>query len=286
MPPGKRHEAIIQLAKTVPGMLPDLIKRASGEDPPAHDAVTRSGEATNLVVPIERTIDGVQLLCLDGIPQLAVGFEMQHWPERSKAFDWPYFTAALRLEHQCPAVLVVVTVSSKTAEWARKPIDVGLGRQVLRPIVVCLEELEPGDDMGLMLLFALSEKASKEDLEQLWRAINTISPERASQYADIIGVGLFGTDSYKIWSDLMRIEDIRYQHPYAQELIAKGREEGVRQGELRGEARSILRILASRGIDVPDRLSKKILACQDQSRLEYWLDNVAVTDDIERLFSE
>jgi hypothetical protein len=263
-------------------MLPGLIKRATGENVPAHDAVTRSGEATNLVVPVERTIDGVQLLCLDGAPQLAVGFEMQHRPERSKEIDWPYFTTALRLEHQCPAVMVVVTVSAKTAEWARKPIDVGLGMQVMRPIVVCLEELEPGDDMGLMLLFALSDRASREDLEHLWRAINTVPASLASQYADIVGVGLFGTDSYEIWRDLMKIEDIRYQHPYAQELIEKGQI----QGELKGEARAVLRILASRGIDVPERLSRKILACQDKALLEHWLDNVAVTVDIERLFSE
>ncbi|THV41311.1 hypothetical protein [Glycomyces buryatensis] len=278
MPPGKRHEAIIELSKKVPGLLSNLIAQATGEEVPAHDAVRHSGEAANLLVPIERLSDGVQVFYRDESPQLAAVFEMQHATERRKKRDWPYFVAAMELEHDCPAVLIVVTVSAKTAAWARKPIEFGFGRCVMRPIVICLEELEPGDDMGFMLLFALREKASRGDLEQLWREINTVPEDLAKLYADIVGVGLFGTDSYEIWSDLMKIEDIRYEHPYAQELIAKGKAQG--------EARAILEVLSSRGFEVSDRLRRKITGCQDQSQLLIWLRGAAVTDDVERLFSE
>ncbi|WP_205326672.1 hypothetical protein [Glycomyces sp. YM15] len=286
MAAGKRHEAIIKLTKEVPDLLANLLARATGETLPIHDSILPSGEAANLIVPIERISDGVQVLYSDGKAQLAVVFEMQHGKERRKEFDWPYFTAALRLEHQCPTVLVVVTVDPTAAKWARQPIDLGFGLHVMRPAVVCLNEFDPGDDMGFMLLFALKDNPTKAELEELWRAINTLAPELASQYADIVGVGLDGTEAYEIWRELMKIEDFRYQHPYAQELLARGREEGRAEGEAKGEAKAILRVLTARGVAVPDRVAKKILACQDQAQLEHWLDQAAVTNDIERLFSE
>jgi hypothetical protein len=69
-----------------------------------------------------------------------------------------------------------------------------------------------------------------------------------------------------------------YKHSYAQELLAKG--------EVAGEAKSILVVLAARGMEVPERAQRKILACKDQAQLEHWLRQAAVSDDLERLFSE
>jgi hypothetical protein len=63
-------------------------------------------------------------------------------------------------------------------------------------------ELEPGDDMGLMLLFALKDNPTRAELERLCRELNTMAPEQADRCAEIVGVGLLGTDAYEIWRDL------------------------------------------------------------------------------------
>lgn len=289
MPPGKRHEAIIKLSKEVPDLLANLIARAAGKAMPTHDTVQQSGEAANLLVPIERLTDGVQVFRRDGVAQLAVVFEMQHEKDRRKERDWPYFVAAMELEHDCPAVLVVVTVSSKTAKWAREPITFGFGRCSMEPIVICLNELKPGDDMGLMLLFALKDNPTRAELERLCRELNTMPPELAKQYADIVGVGLFGTDAYEIWSDLMtKMEEIRsqYQEFLREEAIAEAKARGLEEGKAEGEALMVIRALEQRGFTVSDRRRRKILACQDRSQLEHWFDQALVTDDVERLFNE
>jgi hypothetical protein len=281
MPVGSRHEHVLELVEQVPGLLESLIELNTGKEVPEYDSVDSAGESATIREPIEVFADSVRVFRKNGRPRLAVIVEMQHRPSKKKLFDWPHFLFGFRVEHGCPTVLVVLTVSAKTAEWAREPIDGGLGQSLVRPIVICLDELEPQSDLGLNLLFAFADRSSQDNLEHLADALATIPADQAKRYADILLGGLRG-DAADTWRELMKRNYQMYQNEYAQELLARGREEGQTQGE----ARSILRVLAARGIAVPDRISRKILACQDQSQLDHWLDQAAVTDDIERLFSE
>ncbi|MCD0442254.1 hypothetical protein LO763_01265 [Glycomyces sp. A-F 0318] len=245
---------------------------------PDYDAVKSGREAHNLNRPTELFVDAVRVFCQGETPQLAAVVEMQHREVEKKLFDWPHFLFAARVEHGCPTILVVLTVSVKTAEWARRPIDGGLGQSLVRPVVICLEELEPDSDIGVSILRAFTDNVTENDLRQLSAALADLPADLARQYAGIVSTGLQGTENFTTWRDLMALEDYVYQNDYARELIAKG--------ELKGKAISILQVLAARDIEVPERVRKKILACQDQAQLEHWLAQAAVTDDIVRLFSE
>jgi biotin carboxylase len=57
------------------------------------------------------------------------------------------------------------------------------------------------------------------------------------------------------------------------------------RGEARGEARSVLLVLESRGIPVPDAIRERILASVDTAQLDRWLRRAtmaATIDDVTR----
>jgi predicted transposase YdaD len=63
---------------------------------------------------------------------------------------------------------------------------------------------------------------------------------------------------------------------YGEELIEEGRQkgqaEGLAKGLARGRAEGVLRILAARGVHVPDEARQRILACTDLAVLDHWFD--------------
>lgn len=59
---------------------------------------------------------------------------------------------------------------------------------------------------------------------------------------------------------------------------------GVQHGEARGEARSILAILAARGLAVAEEARKRILSCEDVATLDRWLMQALTTTTAEGIF--
>lgn len=52
--------------------------------------------------------------------------ESQTVPDLSRKYAWPYYVAYLYNRYRCPVTLVVVTAGLWTADWARRPIHVGM----------------------------------------------------------------------------------------------------------------------------------------------------------------
>jgi hypothetical protein len=67
---------------------------------------------------------------------------------------------------------------------------------------------------------------------------------------------------------------------YGEELIERGRQQGVAQGmaqglaqgSIRGRAEYILRTLAVRGVPVDEGARQRILSCTDLPTLDRWFD--------------
>ncbi|MEV3920235.1 hypothetical protein [Actinomadura coerulea] len=56
------------------------------------------------------------------------------------------------------------------------------------------------------------------------------------------------------------------------------------EGEIRGEAKSVLKVLDARGLSVSDEVREQILACTDEQRLDQWLVRAATADSADHLF--
>ena len=60
--------------------------------------------------------------------------------------------------------------------------------------------------------------------------------------------------------------------PFYSELQRRSYERGVGEGEARGEAKALLKILARRGLAVTDAQQRRIVECTDLAVLDRWLD--------------
>jgi hypothetical protein len=56
------------------------------------------------------------------------------------------------------------------------------------------------------------------------------------------------------------------------------------EGEAKGEARTILRVLAARDLEVSTKVSEQVLSCTDTSQLETWADRAATAVSVEEVF--
>ena len=77
-----------------------------------------------------------------------------------------------------------------------------------------------------------------------------------------------------------------YQSDFAKKYVAQGRDQGVAEGVLQGEARAVLTALRVRGIAVPDAVRERILAQKDPERLERWLEKAIVAVSLDEVLDD
>jgi hypothetical protein len=68
---------------------------------------------------------------------------------------------------------------------------------LVRPIVICLEDLEPGADLGTSLLSAFADSVTEDDLKLLADELAEIPDDQARRYSEILLTGLKGA-AYEI----------------------------------------------------------------------------------------
>jgi hypothetical protein len=66
---------------------------------------------------------------------------------------------------------------------------------------------------------------------------------------------------------------------------AEGEAAGRAKGEVRGRADMLLRVLAARGLEVPDRVRERVLACTDLSQLDAWGDSAVAATSLDDVFA-
>jgi hypothetical protein len=67
----------------------------------------------------------------------------------------------------------------------------------------------------------------------------------------------------------------KFNDPFVDRLLA--------EGEAKGEARIILRVLAARGLEVPTKAREQVLTCTDIGQLDTWADRAATATSLEEV---
>ncbi|MFB4293902.1 hypothetical protein ACBI99_40150 [Nonomuraea sp. ATR24] len=109
-------------------------------------------------------------------------------------------------------------------------------------------------------------------LDALAAALDTIDSDHAGFLAEFTEVGLGDTKARRLWRELMSTKTYRYQSEYAQQLRAEG------------EARSVLKVLEQRGVQVPDAVRERVMACTDTDLLDELLVRSLKVSSAEELF--
>lgn len=278
--PSITHEAPLELLRADPRLAAVLLE-AVGVATPRGTARMVSAELT-VPVPAELRADGVVLL--EGeLGKLAVIIEVQRqWDER-KELTWPAYLTQVRVAHRCGAVLLVICPDPAAARDCRAMISTGHPGFDLTPLVIdaTTTPLPGGPGGGTVAgpeLVVLAVLTGALDLEQdsarqmLLASLAAADVERRKSYTVII-LNVVSAAAQQALEELMATT--KFSHPFIDQLEARGEARGRAEGEARGEARMILRVLAARGLQVPDEVREKVLACTDTAQLEAWGDRAA-----------
>jgi hypothetical protein len=291
------HEALHRIFQHDTELFARMIRTVFGVAVPVPRQVSILDTDFTEVQPHVRRGDSVllaDLLVEDPDDRYVMIIESQTDPDDEKEYRWPYYVAYLHDKYQCPVVLVVVCSKSSTAEWARKPITVGLPNLpcmtvnaiVLGPdnVPVITEIAEAQADVGFAVFSALTHSRSKQIdgiLKTLAAALGTIDADTAALLAQFTEAGLGDGDGESIWRGLMMTQT----YPYTTRLRTQLVEEGLTQGRAQGLAQAVVQVLDSRGIVMEPADRERILTCRDNETLQAWLSKVSRIADITELFA-
>jgi hypothetical protein len=71
---------------------------------------------------------------------------------------------------------------------------------------------------------------------------------------------------------------------FKDEFIDRIKAEGRAEGEVRGRADMLLRVLAARGLEVPATVRVRVLSCTDLSQLDAWGDRAVTATVLDEVF--
>lgn len=287
--PSLTHEAVLDVFRNRPSLVPRLLAGALGVPVPDHEHVRlEPGELTD-VAPAEFRADAVVVLRgARDEPVLAVVVEVQLGRDATKRRSWPVYVATLHARWGCPTALLVVCVDARVARWCARPIEFGPGWRgsplVLGPdqvpVTSRVEDVAGAPELAVLSALAHGgDPEHRQVLDVLAEALAQVEIDRADLYAELVLAAL-PRAAHDHLEALMTTGTFRYQSRYARKLLAQGNAEGKAEGR----ASDVLMVLDARGIEVPEEVRARIAGCADLEQLDRWLRRAATAGSAQDLF--
>ena len=284
--PSVLHEVLRELFAKRPDLIAPLLERRLLL--PAEDLVAIDSELTD--PRMTQLLPDAVLACPSTEdPLVIVIVEVHLQVDEVKRRVWPQYCASAHGRYGCPVLLVVVTPSTRVEHWARETIEIGPGH-TMTPHVLgprALPRLEPAEVKRSPVLAMLSTLAHVDDprcaeqaLETL-QALATWDEDADGRLGDILEAALPKAVRRRM-EELMGTGKYEYQTEWRRQEFARGREEGCAAGE----ARALLLVLSSRGIEVPAPAAQRIETERDDARLEAWIRRAVTATTIDDVFAD
>jgi hypothetical protein len=280
--PSIAHEAPLELLRGEPGLAAVLVQ-ALGVPVPASAMATLVPADLTVPVPAEMRADAVVLLEGDG-GRLAVITEVQLSWDQDKEFTWPAYLTQVRAAHRCNTVLLVICPDSTVAGRCRDGITTGHPGFDLTPLVIDSSTTPLPGQAGVASaspeLVVLAVLTGALDLGQdsarrlVLASLAAADESRRAAYTVFVLTAASGA-ALQALENLMATA--KFSHPFVDRFLDEGRAEG--------EARMILRVLAVRGLQVPDDVRERVLSCTDLAQLDRWGDRAVTAATVEDVFS-
>jgi hypothetical protein len=313
--PTLEHDGIVELFRDNPELGPHVLERIFNLPVPAHSRVRIADSSLGQLLPIEFRADLVLELLEDSSKcVLAIVLESQRDIAPRKRFSWPVYVMVARAERECDAVLLVVAVDVEVAAWAAQPIDSGLGKGTLSPIVLgpkalpeITDEQEARQDVELAVLSAMAHGNGPNGIAVVMAALQAIADldaEHSAVYFHIIWNMLREPMQRALEALVVQKQtrgEIKFP-PFIQVLIEKGFHDGelkgfhdgelkgfhdgelkgfhdgelkgLHDGEVKAVRDKILRGAQRRGLALSADQEALIRGCEDRALLDRWFDNV------------
>ncbi|GGN50917.1 hypothetical protein FHR83_008838 [Actinoplanes campanulatus] len=286
--PSQAHEVLIEMFRNRPSLAAELLDGPLHDHLPHYDEALLTSAELNDVAPTEYRADAVVTLNRSGATVLAVVIEVQRRVDGRKQRSWPAYVATLYARLGCPVALLVVCPHQPVADWAARPIAIGMPPASIVPMAFGPRQIPviSTHDVArrlpeLTVLSVLAHAAHTEPhplFDALFTALDVIEPDTATLYHDFI-LTVLPAATRKLLEDYMPTTDYPYKSEWSQRQFAAGEA----KGEAKGETRAILTFLEARGVDVPDKARETITACTDLDQLEQWARRAATAERVEDL---
>ncbi len=290
--PSIEHEAAVQILHADPQLAALLLGSCGVPLPSGAVAVTADSNLSDRD-PTDLRSDNV--LIFEGIGgKVAVIAEVQKDKrDAGRMRSWPAYVCNARAEHDCDAILLVLALSARAAQESARLIRTGHPGFDLRPLVrgpgtlphpghpiygpqltvlnILTGDLDLTNHAARMFALLAIAEAPAELREGYTRIIRAVAPESARA----------------------ALEELMMTHlkdPFVDGFLdqgrAEGRAQGVAQGVAQGEANILLRIMAARGLEIPEHIRARVAECPDTARLEAWADRAATATSVEDIFGD
>jgi hypothetical protein len=243
-------------------------------------------------------------------PVHGIVVEVQQEKAEAKRKQLPRYAAALWLLLRCPVTVLCVCPEPEAAAHYAKPIQTELPGYVFRaavlgpgdvPVITDAEEAAARPELAAMAVMAHGRH--RPVAAAFVAALSSLKIDHAPQYYEY-AYGMAAPAVRRILEELMSSATWPVYSPFAREHYGHGKDDGRAEGRVEGraegrvegraegrvegrveaEAGAVLRVLAARGIDVPQYARARILACADTEQLDRWLDDAVVASSIADLF--
>ncbi|WP_437296224.1 hypothetical protein [Sorangium sp. So ce426] len=293
--PSVTHEALVELFKNRPTLAVEMLHDALGHPVPTFTEARVDSSDFTEIVPSDRRADVVVVLLVgeQQRPAMAIVVEVQLRVDPDKPYVWPVYVTQTRARHRCPTRLLVVTIGAAMARWSARPIDTGhpgwtltplvLGPQGV-PVVTDAEQAKAAPEVAVLSAMAHGQSEAAEAIgEAFFAAAPGLDEERRAVYGDLVLSSLNAAARRRL--EAMMKSGYQFQSEFARGYVAKGREEGMREGTLKTKAHDVLAFLEARGLEVPAEVRERVLASADLDELDRWIRRAAVISDARELLA-
>ncbi len=278
--PTTEHDALVDMFRDNPPLAPHLVEKLFGVNVPAYKEVCVGDSALNQTKSVEFRADlALELRDAQQDAVLSIILEVQRDDDPGKKWSWPVYATAQRSRKRCPTIVLVVATDTKVAEWAAKPIDVGLGLTVMRPLVLgpsmipVITDPEVAEhEPELAVLSALSHgdgEFGPQVVQTLVHALMQSQHEHLTLYLALVynHVRAHLKRAIEVMIMEQKAQDkIIVMPPFMQALID--------DGAIKNSRSTLLRQLKRAGIELTNAQRTRIETCSDLSLFERWTDNI------------
>lgn len=278
------HEVPIRLFQTRPELAADLLVKTLGAALPAYASALPESEALTNNDPLELNCDNAAVFRDEaGVPVFAVIIEVQRTQDSRKHYSWPMYLTILRARLKCPVRLLAICTDAATADWARRPIEVGPpGFTLLSDVIDPADLMEIDEHQGareaveiLILKAACGGPQAEEVAHRLGRRLNELSESDRQQYAGW-AMQLLSNEAWHVLEEYMSMTYQEYRESPAGRL--------EQRGERRGKIGSLLKVLEARGISVSESARTRIESVSSDEELDRWFIRAVTVDRVEEIF--
>ncbi|MGW2308039.1 hypothetical protein [Actinomadura luteofluorescens] len=286
-----KHEGPIQIIRDNPEVVAQLLTTAFRIELSTDLVIRTASEEFTNIAPTAYRADSVIEICEgdSARPSMAVVVEVQQRQDPAKRSSWPVYLTTLKARTRCPCYLLVICPERPVADWAREPIKIGHPGFDLRPLVVgpgvgplvaSTEQAAQAPEMAIVGALANVTPPDREAIEIIHAALVTIENaghENADLYTDLV-LNALPKAARRILEELVKADIVDYE--FKSDLFLRSQA----KGEVKGEAKSVLKVLDARGLSVSDEVREQILACTDEQLLDQWLVRAIEVECVDDLF--